>query len=1237
MKKLMIFLLLGMFMISFASADIFNPSTWDDKVIFHEEGRNGKFGYYEINDTTFWIFNNKPVKTIELIENEYSVFTAWNIKEIEVFKPSKLFDKTNYLDKEQKNDKRYLLSSESHLYREWETKTRTISSFECLEYDIITNGSNSSQVCINEKDNSYEEEYEEWGEWKTYNFQTVQEGLYQTKTIVTREHQGTGIIDWVDENEGHDLDKWATWWNNSWTKKRVINLTSDVGNFSYLQTINFSADMQADFDDLRFIDSATESIELNYTIENFTASTSARVRIDSQGEDSFYMYYGNAGASDNSNASNTYLEAVNIYYLDEVSGNIIDSAGNQNGTPDGISYGETVKIGDAIGFIAVNADDVVFTSDIQGDTSVTVMGWFKFTATTDGQKVMLINGNDGADEGFGFGIDGGDFKTIVPGVNWGSSGTGANTNIHSFMITRNAGTLNLYLDGSASVISTQSDANSGTYGTDHVFGGETGSFYGGDLDEVYFYDDVKTADDFLRFHTQTEPGYTVGAEELNGARVTQISPADALQTTETFQNFRCNASFDFNITNLTLVFNGTDTFTNSTFGTFIELNYSQNITQGIHNWSCKAVTVSNITTQSGNRTLTIHITEPEVIIHNPEPIINYHLLGDDLLLNWTVIETGENLTEHIKNCTYEYNGTVTVLNNTLCTQINQTNFTYIQGVNNLTFNVTDIFELVNSTFVEWEINLLELNQTYEEELSQTEFNDVEIYISSPATSITNPELIYNNVSYTSTLNEVSSTVFYLTSSIVANESIVGNNSFYWNITLDGTELSTEERLQNVSLINFSICEAPNNITYLSIDFRDELTLESINATIRISTFEYYIEDISSQRTYTYSTAGNQSSYDFCFDPENKNITVDMSISYYGTDYPERTFGTDLTLSNITTNVTLDLLDDASGLYATFKFIDSTTKVGLSGVNVLIYDGTTLVIEKTTDDSGVVSEWLNPNILYEIQYSKTGYDSGSQSIRPTTTETYLIEMISDTALADPFITNGLIVLYYPQTTDLDNGTNYNFGFYAKEGDEEIETMKFTIYDEDRNEIYSAEKSGDGNMSQTVINVSQNKTILGIYELNGSEDGYWKFNRIYYVSIVIPTQYSLDQWGGSLDDYFPATDRTILVNLIWYILWFICMMAGFSFGYNGSYRLQEDYRNNITVETRSNTNTGLFFAYIITWIFCYFNLIPFNFPYPQTFWGAEGVEWVQQYFLAIVMLIPLIPAAKGAIEKWSRRGN
>lgn len=627
-----------------------------------------------------------------------------------------------------------------------------------------------------------------------------------------------------------------------------------------------------------------------------------------------------------------------------------------------------------------------------------------------------------------------------------------------------------------------------------------------------------------------------------------------------------------------------------------------------------------------NRTVGVDTSPPNITIFYPTGIIGTFSQGETVNLNYSISD------DNLDTCWVSYNGTNTTIGN--CSL--NTTFTYQSEVDTITVYANDTLGNIANDTSMWTLLLVVINQTFNDTSFETAFNDFRIDISSSASSIILPKLIYEGIERVSTLTIINSTNFIMESSVINNQSVVGNNTFFWNITLDGTEFSSPVEQQNISEINFSICDISNNITYLSIDFQDELTLLPVNATIRASTFNYYVENILAQKTYTYSTPGNESSYDFCFDPSEVNITMDLSISYFGSIYPERTFGTTTTLSNVTTNVTLDLLDEDSGIYATFQFLDATTKVALSAVNVQIFDGTTLVIETTTGDGGIISEWLNPNILYEIIYSKTGYDSGSQSRRPVNTDTFVIEMVSDSAVSSPFIANGLITIFYPQLIDLLPNTIHNFGFFSREGEEEISLMSFQILDEDRNEIYSAQKSGDGNITQQAINVSQNRTLLGIYELNGTDGGYWKFERTYYVAIITNMNYSLEEWGKSLDDFFPAADRSTTTNFIWYILWFICMMAAFTYGYNGAYSSSSDISNNITTETRSNTSTGLLFAFIVTWIFAYFNMIPFPMAYPASWWGAEGVLWIEQYFLAVGFLIPLVYMMWGSISRYQRRG-
>lgn len=568
-----------------------------------------------------------------------------------------------------------------------------------------------------------------------------------------------------------------------------------------------------------------------------------------------------------------------------------------------------------------------------------------------------------------------------------------------------------------------------------------------------------------------------------------------------------------------------------------------------------------------------------------------------------------------------------------------TTFQQIEDINNLTVYANDTLGNINNELTTWDYSLFETEQEYDQERYVSQYNYLNATFKHSATSILNPKLVYNGTEYSTSLSVINSTHFMLLSEVTTYDNMTGQNKqFYWNVTLDGSEIQTRDLYQNISSINFSLCDAINNVTYLTLDFIDELTLASLNAIIRTSTFDYYIEDPVTTQTYTYHSGGaNYSSYSFCFQDGGHNITIHTSIAYYAENYPERIYGGDILLSNETTNLTLNLLDDGNGLYATFSFIDSITKSTLSGVLVKIYEGVNLIIEKTTDDGGRVSEWLNPNILYEVVYSKSGYVSGSESHRPISQEAIPIELTFSAIVQEPSFINGLVTLIYPQEGELDNATVYDFGFYAQEGEEDIDEMRLTIYDEDGTEIGYSSRSSDGNLSIS-LNTYQNKTILIFYELDGEEGGYWSYYKKYYITILESSEYSLDQWGKSFEEYFPATERTSLTNLLWFILWFIMMISGFTFGYNGSYQTKEDLTRNQDVGSRGDVGMGLLFAWIITSLFCYFNLIPIPINAPVSWAGSGFVIWIKQWFLSVIFLFSLVPTIKEAIsdvKRWATR--
>ncbi len=1006
--------------------------------------------------------------------------------------------------------------------------------------------------------------------------------------------------------------------------------------------------MKSDFSDVRFIDFATETIELNYTLIDKTDSTTARFRVNNLNVSQIYMYYGNAAVSTTENASDVYLGPEVGFFFDNQNAEDFTTNGH-DATVFGADFIANGHIGGGYEFVAANTDYIKFDTtlteiDANGDYSFNI--WI---APDLDQNQMILSSHTNSNNRIGFMLRTGDIiatsydgSIIKSGGTW--TGGTSGTFVMVTLVHHADNSMEVYQNTVLTTGTSAATATPSAVGT--VLGATTSlndNWFDGEMDEPYFYNRILTTAEIEILFEQNKPSFTVGAEQTNlGVATTLISPEDNQNILNNTVDFNFTSiPTQTNLTNTTLYIwynNGTlfDTnFTTLSGNESLNTTLTNTLADGMYEWNAETCGEGvDCSFASSNNSFIVHVTPITIDISEPNGTIPYILLGDNETLTWKLTEPGENLTEHLINCSFTYNSIITYLPLNTCIVTNTTEFTYVLGVDTLMFNTTDIFNLTSNQTTSWNYIITEINQTYDEIIFETFSNNFQINMSSTATSITNPKLIYKNATYTTELNIINSTNFYLNSSVVTNNSLVGNNSFFWNITLDGTEYSIPARNQTVGEINFSICGGSNNVTYLSIDFLDELTLESINGTIRTSDFNYYVDDADAFKTFIFGTADNQSQYDFCFTPSVGTIINDFSISYYGDIYPERTFGSVFELTNETTNLTLNLLDESSGIYATFGFIDATSKVGLADVFVLIFEGVNLVVEKITDDSGLISEWLNPNILYEIQFTKTGYEGGSQSHRPISTETINIQMVSDALISSPSLTNGLVTYYYPQLTSLDENTNYSFGFYSSEGEESISLMKFTLYDEDRNIIYQAEQSGDGNMSQQIINTTQNKTLLGIYEINGTDGGYWIFHKTFYVAVITASDYSLAQWGLSFDSYFPADTRTTLTKLIWFVLWIIVSISGFTYGYNGSFSTQDDYRQNISSQTRSNTSVGLFFAFIITWVFCYFNMIPVAL-------GLNPIlipeAFLNQYFMAILFLVVLVADVSSSLSKHNRRGT
>lgn len=94
------------------------------------------------------------------------------------------------------------------------------------------------------------------------------------------------------------------WWDTDWTRRKEITVTNPAA-VQVLTNVTYDADMQADFDDLRFVDGDDTTV-LDHWIESKSDGYYANVWVElaDTGSDA-YMYYGNPSATSESSITAT--------------------------------------------------------------------------------------------------------------------------------------------------------------------------------------------------------------------------------------------------------------------------------------------------------------------------------------------------------------------------------------------------------------------------------------------------------------------------------------------------------------------------------------------------------------------------------------------------------------------------------------------------------------------------------------------------------------------------------------------------------------------------------------------------------------------------------------------------------------------------------------------------------------------------------------------------------------------
>jgi len=154
-------------------------------------------------------------------------------------------------------------------------------------------------------------------------------------------------------------------------------------------------------------------------------------------------------------------------------------------------------------------DYISFTSPLAAGDTFTAIAWFKQTTRAD-SRIFMFNITDGAGtQGMGFGIDtSNQLRVVYDGVVWGNGTTVPDlATWYLGMMTRVADVSNLYINGSASVISTL-DNTPQDGGTEIRIGVGSNAtiptyFLKGAVGEVWFYNRALGAGEWAGIYNNT--------------------------------------------------------------------------------------------------------------------------------------------------------------------------------------------------------------------------------------------------------------------------------------------------------------------------------------------------------------------------------------------------------------------------------------------------------------------------------------------------------------------------------------------------------------------------------------------------------------------------------------------------------------------------------------------------------------------------------------------------------------
>jgi len=480
------------------------------------------------------------------------------------------------------------------------------------------------------------------------------------------------------------------------------------------------------------------------------------------------------------------------------------------------------------------------------------------------------------------------------------------------------------------------------------------------------------------------------------------SPIDYFNASSTVDDFSFNITYtSTDWTNLTfVVWNSTDDEVKNRFwangtadadcsvanedGTYAEIEcIGQDITSDdVYQWNVYGCNdADECKWATSNFTFTLDTTPPTINITYPlSNISDGYVLADNktIYLNWTTSDT------NLDTCWY-YNNTANV---TVTCGDNSTFYlpygTYTHWVyanDSFYHNASD------SETITYSYTLLKNNETYTASTTEGIASSFTINLETNGTPITIAYLNYNGTNYIGSISSSGNNYILSKTQIVPEVSAVTNVSFYWNITMPGTDGYTTTS-QNQTINPIAITENCTgryviyNFTSVDEITQDKLAVTPNNVSIKVD-LDLYDTGRTSKFIDYFHDFSQTNATSICIDNNltgGETYSIDLQIQYSATNYSTELYHIQdyvLNSSNLYQNLTLYDLDNDNT--QEFKLIARDTSfLPIEGALIeverkYIENGTFKIVEiPKTDARGITTSFLQLNdVIYNFRIILNG--------------------------------------------------------------------------------------------------------------------------------------------------------------------------------------------------------------------------------------------------------------------------